>query len=164
MKLRKNTGKNIGIGRKIKELRLKQGITQEILARKIGVTPSAIGNYEREISFPKETVLMKLFGALECTPNELLGEPGAFSEREYAQLKKYAALDEHGKKQVDECTDRELRRIGSERKGSQNDIQNGSDEFEEVTIAARNGSGELITLKKRKGKSIFDLPDYGGRR
>ena len=144
----------MGIGNKIRELRLQQGITQEILAMKIGVTPSAVGNYEREVSFPKEAVLMRLFGALECSPNELLGEDASFVEREYALLNKYSALDEQGKERVDECAARELERVRTE-----------SGELEEVRIAARNGSAEIIKLKKRKGKSINDLPDYrGGRR
>lgn len=140
----------MGIGNKIKELRQKQGITQEILARKIGVTPSAVGNYEREISFPKETVLMKLFGALECTPNELLGDEVMLGEKEYAHLKKYSALDEQGRERVDECTEQELRRARED------------GELEEVPIAARHGSGEQLTLKKPKGRSILELPDYRG--
>lgn len=135
----------MGIGSRIKELRLKQGITQEILAQKLGVTTSAVGNYEREISFPKETVLMKLFGALGCSPNELLGEP--LGERERTLLNKYAELDEQGKERVDECAERELGRVR---------------EYEDIPIAARNGSGEPLTFKKRKGKSIRDLPDYRG--
>ena len=143
----------MGIGNRIRELRIRQGITQEILARKIGVTTSAVGNYEREVSFPKEAVLMRLFGALECSPNELLGEDASFGEREYAHLNKYAALDKQGKDLVDECTQQELMRVEAER-----------EEFEEVPIAARHGSAEQITLKKRKGKSVFDLPDYGGGR
>ena len=144
----------MGIGNRIRELRLRQGITQEILAQKIGVTPSAVGNYEREISFPKEAVLMKLFGALGCTPNELLGEDAAFGENEYTHLNKYAALDEQGRVRVDECTARELRRVLAE-----------SEEFEEIPIAARNGSAEIIGFKKRRSKSVRDLPDYrGGRR
>ena len=150
----------MGIGNRIRELRLKQGITQEILARKIGVTTSAVGNYEREVSFPKESVLMKLFGALGCTPNELLGDSCMFGEEEYAHLNKYAALDERGRERVDECTARELRRVISE---SPEVAEPG--EFEDIPIAARNGNGEPISLKKRKGKSVFDLPDYrGGRR
>lgn len=143
----------MGIGNRIKELRLKQGITQEILALKIGVTPSAVGNYEREVSFPKEEVLMRLFGALGCTPNELLTANAPFGGREYAHLNKYAELDEQGKDRVDEYTQRELQRALAE-----------SEEFEEVPIAARNGSAKMISLKKRKGKSILDLPDYGGGR
>lgn len=143
----------MGIGNKIRELRLKQGITQEILAQKIGVTPSAVGNYERDISFPKEAVLMRLFGALECSPNELLGEDAILGKREFALLNKYATLDEQGRDRVDECAARELERVLTE-----------GAEYEEVAIAARHGSGKLIKLKKRRDKNVFDLPDYGGGR
>ena len=93
------------IGEKIFELRRKAGLTQRDLALKIGVTPSAVGNYEQGVSFPREEVLYRLFDALDCTPNELFG----FEE-------------------------------------------------ETVTIAARKGGGTLV-LKKR-GRSIFDAPDY----
>ena len=63
----------MGIGIRIRELRLRAGLTQEGLAAKIGVTPSTVGNYERDVSFPKEDAFMALFEALNCTPNELLG-------------------------------------------------------------------------------------------
>lgn len=61
------------IGEKILELRRKAGLTQRDLALKIGVTPSAVGNYEQGVSFPREEVLYRLFEALDCTPNELFG-------------------------------------------------------------------------------------------
>ena len=61
------------IGEKIFELRRKAGLTQRDLALKIGVTPSAVGNYEQGVSFPREEVLYRLFEALDCTPNELFG-------------------------------------------------------------------------------------------
>lgn len=61
------------IGEKISELRRNAGLTQRDLALKIGVTPSAVGNYEQGVSFPREEVLYRLFEALDCTPNELFG-------------------------------------------------------------------------------------------
>ena len=61
------------IGEKISELRRKAGLTQRDLALKIGVTPSAVGNYEQGVSFPREEVLYRLFEALDCSPNELFG-------------------------------------------------------------------------------------------
>ena len=61
------------IGEKISELRRNAGLTQRDLALKIGVTPSAVGNYEQGVSFPREEVLYRLFEALDCSPNELFG-------------------------------------------------------------------------------------------
>lgn len=140
----------MGIGSKIKELRKRQGITQEALARRIGVTPSAVGNYECDVSFPKEEVLMRLFGALSCSPNEIFGAENEFSLREYAHLNKYRALDEQGKTLVDELTEAELLRVET---------------VEEIPIAARKArAGAPLKLEKRGGKSLLDLPDYGRRR
>ena len=50
----------MGIGKRLKEAREKSGLTQEELARKIGVTGSAITNYEKETSHPKEPVMYAL--------------------------------------------------------------------------------------------------------
>lgn len=138
----------MGIGKRIREFRSKRGFTQETLALKIGVTPSAVGNYEHDVSFPKEEVLMRLFKALECTPNELLGANELSDIEECAHLNKYRALDALGKRRVDEVTETELTRVCRE--------------SEEITVAARNGSGSKpITFKKRSGKNLLDMPDYG---
>lgn len=61
----------LGIGRRLKEAREKAGYTQEELGRMIGVTGSAITNYEKETSHPKEQILYALFGALNVEPNFL---------------------------------------------------------------------------------------------
>lgn len=146
----------MGIGVKIREQRLKLGITQQELARSLGVTPSAVGNYECEVSFPKEKVLLRLFDTLECTPNELFGGEceNALSPREAEHLNKYRELDERGKSLVDGYTERELLRMEAS-----------AEDGEEIPIAARNGSAQQLKLKKLGNKSISELPDYrGGRR
>lgn len=162
----------MGIGRNIKKIRIDRGITQRSLAEKLGITPAAVGNYEHDVSFPKEDVLMKMFGALDCTPNELLagltsesGEKRAvlfsggrnIGERERALLNKYTDLDERGKAAVDDCAERELCRM------------NAGGAPEEIAVAARNGRAGSGKLERRTGenavKSVLDLPDYkGGRR
>lgn len=141
----------MGIGSKIKELRKRQGITQGALARRIGVTPAAVGNYECDVSFPKEEVLMRLFGALDCTPNELFGAENDFSVREYTHLSKYRELDEQGRDRVDALTEAELRRA--------------DETVEEIPIAARKArSGAPLKLEKRGKQNLLDLPDYGRKR
>ncbi|MEZ3437292.1 MAG: helix-turn-helix domain-containing protein [Oscillospiraceae bacterium] len=140
----------MGIGTRIKELRLRAKLTQEGLAAKIGVTPSAVGNYERGVSFPKEEVLMALFEALNCTPNELLGNVNAEDEH----IRKYRALDNPGRKRVDRCTENELARCKQD-----------NDNADTVLIAARKGGvPHEITLKRRGEKTIFDVPTYKGGR
>ena len=56
----------MSIGSRIKEARYQQGLTQEELAKAIGVTKGAIANYENEVSTPKIELLYKLFAALHC--------------------------------------------------------------------------------------------------
>lgn len=140
----------MGIGTRIKELRLRAKLTQEGLAAKIGGTPSAVGNYERGVSFPKEEVLMALFEALNCTPNELLGNVNAEDEH----IRKYRALDNPGRERVDRCTENELARCKQD-----------NDNADTVLIAARKGGvPHEITLKRRGEKTIFDVPTYKGGR
>ena len=58
-------------GKRLKEARLNKGMTQEQLAQAVGVTKGAIGNYESEVSSPKETILIKLMAILNVDANYL---------------------------------------------------------------------------------------------
>nr|MBO2495053.1 XRE family transcriptional regulator [Clostridia bacterium] len=61
------------IGRKIKELRLKKGITQEELAKVLGVTTSMVGMYETGARKPSYEVLNKIARYFNVTTDYLLG-------------------------------------------------------------------------------------------
>ncbi len=94
---------------RIKERREQLHLTRNELAEKIGVTQSAISNYENAISSPKIELLYKLFDALKCDANYLYqdemnalvyentGTPEEFENI----IKKYRDLDPHGKEMVD---------------------------------------------------------------
>ena len=58
-------------GKRLKKARLNKGMTQEQLALAVGVTKGAIGNYESEVSSPKETILVKLMEILGVDANYL---------------------------------------------------------------------------------------------
>ena len=62
-----------GMGKKIKELRSSQGMTQSQLADKIGAATSVIGNYEAELRTPTYDNLIKLSRVLEVSTDYLLG-------------------------------------------------------------------------------------------
>lgn len=108
-------GINMSIGSRIKELRIKRNITQEELAKMIGVTKGAIANYENEISSPKIDLMYKLFDALDCDANYLHQDD--MKKRTYKDkstpeefnkiIIKYRNLDDHGKKLVDTILDKE---------------------------------------------------------
>ncbi len=59
----------MSIGSKIKEARIKLGMSQEKLAELAGVTKGAIGNYETDVSSPKEPILIKLMQILNVDAN-----------------------------------------------------------------------------------------------
>lgn len=59
------------IGQRLKEARLQRGMTQPELAEAVGVTKGAIGNYETDLSSPKEPILIKLMEVLRIDANYL---------------------------------------------------------------------------------------------
>lgn len=61
----------MGIGKRIKESRELLGYTQKELGALVGVTASAITNYENETSHPKEAIMYKLISALRVDANYL---------------------------------------------------------------------------------------------
>ena len=61
----------MGIGKRIKEAREAKNYTQKQLSEYIGVTSSAVANYENDISHPKEEVLYKLIEKLNVDANYL---------------------------------------------------------------------------------------------
>ena len=56
---------------RLRQAREQAGLTQQTLADKLGVTKSAVGNYENGVSSPKWDVLIKIFDILHVDPNFL---------------------------------------------------------------------------------------------
>ena len=52
----------------LQKRRKELGLSRTELAARLGVSPSAVGNYETGVSAPKEEVLLRLFDALEVDP------------------------------------------------------------------------------------------------
>ena len=60
-----------------KQMRLRREelhLSRAALAEELGVSPSAISNYENGLSSPKEEVLLRLFDALEIDPNSFTAD------------------------------------------------------------------------------------------
>ena len=96
----------MSIASRILEARQAQGLTQEALALKIGVTKGAIGNYENGVSVPKIEIMFRLFEALgrdanyfyqdEChIPSVSCG--ATLSPDEYNLVNNYRRLSSDGK-------------------------------------------------------------------
>lgn len=58
-------------GKRVRARRGELDMTRGELAALLGVSPSAVGNYETGVSFPKEEIMLRLFDALETDPNTL---------------------------------------------------------------------------------------------
>lgn len=63
----------MNIGVRIKEARLAANMTQEELAKRIGVSKNAISNYENGVSTPKLELLCAIMKHLEVDANYLYG-------------------------------------------------------------------------------------------
>lgn len=59
----------MSIGTRIKAARQAAGLNQEQLAKKLGVSKGSIGNYEADISHPKEEILISLMSVLNVDAN-----------------------------------------------------------------------------------------------
>lgn len=97
----------MGIGPRIKEAREKLGLTQTELGRLVGVTGSAITNYENNTSHPKEQILYKLLEALKVDANYLFQDEmsspnnNILSLEEQYHISLYKKLNEDGKRMAD---------------------------------------------------------------
>jgi len=91
----------MSIGQRLKEARLSQNMTQEELASAVGVTKGAIGNYETEVSSPKESILIKLMEILHVDANYLyqdyMLDSNQLSEDELFLLRLYRGADDRAR-------------------------------------------------------------------
>lgn len=107
----------MSVNSRIKERRESLNMSRMELAEKIGVTSSAVANYENEISSPKIEVMYKIFDALKCDANYLYQDemecsyPLKVSYKEYEHIETYRTLDPHGKDMVDTVLNKESERM-----------------------------------------------------
>lgn len=111
----------MSIGSRIKEKRIEKGLTRKELANMIGVTPSAIANYENGVSVPKLEIMSDLIRELECDANyiyqdETVSDNDIFTYGEQAMIKKYRQLNTDGKEMVDMILNREFQFLEYRRK------------------------------------------------
>lgn len=59
------------VGERIKRLRKNRGLTQEMLAELVDISPRNLSNIEQGISFPKPETLEKFLNSLNTTTEEL---------------------------------------------------------------------------------------------
>ena len=97
-------------GERMQARREALGMTRPQLAEMLGVSPSAVSNYERNISFPKEEVMLRLFDCLETDPNTLFQDSfregaSVLSQMERKLLERYRGLSPVGRETVRSVVD-----------------------------------------------------------
>ena len=91
------------------------------LAKMLGISKGAVGNYETDVNSPRATILYKVFDILHCDANylfqdemkELIYRDQATPEEFENIIKKYRALDTFGQNTILYLLDRELTRVKS---------------------------------------------------
>ena len=95
----------MSFGGQLKKRREELGLSRTVLAGRLGISASAVSNYENDLSFPKEDVMLRLFDGLETDPNTLFrdsfrfgGEVLKASEKQL--LRQYRGLSPKGRETV----------------------------------------------------------------
>ncbi len=95
----------MSFGDQLKQCREEMGLSRGEVAEKLGVSVSAISNYENGLSFPKEEVMLRLFDSLQTEPNVLFQDSfragkQVLARSEKAFLEKYRSLSPSGREAV----------------------------------------------------------------
>lgn len=100
---------------RIKEMRQARNLTQEQLAKRIGIAKSTLAGYETGIREPSIEIIGKIMYELDIDANYLWQDEGNYqmqvSYLEMEHIKKYHNLDDFGKESVDIVLERESRRV-----------------------------------------------------
>lgn len=114
--IKKNISKNIA------KYREAANISQKELAKRLGVVPSRISNWETGANCPTIDILFEVCEILNVSINDIYGVyPDSKFVLKYGEqdlLKKYRGLDEHGKEMVDFTLEKEYERSVAEKKKS----------------------------------------------
>ena len=94
----------MSFGEQLRRRREELCMSRDTLAEKLGVSRSAIGNYEIGVSTPKEDVLLRLFDALQVDPNYLyqgsFRHAFTYTDEERQMVERYRALPLTGRQAV----------------------------------------------------------------
>lgn len=93
------------LGQRITYYRKKAGVRQKDLASAVGITPTALYRYERDMRIPPANVLMEIAKHLNVMSDTLLGliqqkDSAAKTNEEYTLLRDYRALNNIGRKRL----------------------------------------------------------------
>lgn len=95
----------MSFGGQLKKRREELGLSRGALADRLGISVSAVSNYENGVSFPKEDVVLRLFDGLETDPNTLFQDSFRAGDKvltpsERQLLRQYRGLSPRGRESV----------------------------------------------------------------
>lgn len=149
--IKKNISKNIA------KYREAAGISQKDLAKKLGVVPSRISNWETGANCPTIDILFDVCEILDVSINDIYGVyPDSKFILKYGEqdlLKKYRFLDDHGREMVDFTLLKEYERSVAEKQKAESVIPLSVRESTDYEIAAAhndhaNDPGEQDKMQK----------------
>lgn len=151
----------MSFGDRLKQARLSMGLKQGELAAMLGVTNSAIANYETEVSSPKEEVLLKIFDVLHVTPNFLFQDSFASNDielnfQESALIKDYRSLTPAGQEYIHQTMDMAKRTYS---KTEVNESTDDDDEEEYIygRAIAYGGATTTTKISKKDDRELVEL-------
>ena len=98
-------------GEKLRESRIAKKLTQKQLADRVGAKHNSVSDWENNKNKPDPDTIELLCGVLDISPNYLLiSNSDDFSLYERELIKKYRALDSHGREMVDFTLQKEWER------------------------------------------------------
>lgn len=100
----------MSFGQRLRDRRKELGMSQSELAKALGVSLSAVSNYENGLNAMREDVLLRLFKVLEIEPNYLYqdsfsGSSFTCSAEEESLVRKYRSLHVAGRQAVHAVAD-----------------------------------------------------------
>lgn len=143
----------MSFGSRLRERREALGMKQSELGQLLGVTGSAIGNYENEVSSPKADILYRVFDVLHCDANYLFQDEikerrnctATLDEMEKI-IKKYRLIDKFGQETVLAVLDCEYNRCAVQKNDYSNHATTDLDKIiyiPEPLQSASAGTGEF---------------------
>ena len=156
----------MGIGKRIKEARINKNLTQEELAKILGVTKGAVANYETEVSHPKESVMYALIEALGVDANFLFQDcvktkksPPELSNEALSVAKDYDSLDSRGKSTIKAALSHEKSFISAQSSTKSTHQEDEGGKVVALPTSKRNGHG-FIEIKVYNQPAAAGLGNY----
>lgn len=145
---------------RLKESRIKSGLTQEQLSEKLGIAKSTLSGYESGNREPTVATIAKIMDILKIDANYLYqDETNSLTELvvsldEKALLRKYRDLDDHGREMVDFTLEKEYERSKALEEQNGNNIVNMPSHLE--VNAAHHSHGGFTDEEHQEDEDMLD--------